>query len=187
MRKIFLPFALILFIGLTMVNCGPSKADQERIAKADSILKADSIAKAEAEAEAARIEKEKQDSIEKARQDSIAKKEERRKAGIMMTFTIPREGTCTLYSSGKIKCGKNQIGSWKRAYGVIQVFVDFPAMEGEIYEGFIIGDRFYYDFFGSEGASDMYYNAAAGTVTWGVEQETKKLSQCSSVKVIKED
>ncbi|MDE7414250.1 MAG: cell envelope integrity protein TolA [Muribaculaceae bacterium] len=175
--------ALVVLLGLSLTGCGPTKTEREVNAKMDSIAQADSIAKAEE----ARIEKERQDSIAKAEEEARAKKEARRKAGIMMSFTIPGKNTCTLYANGSIKAGKRKVGSWHKAYGVIQVEMDFGKYDSEIFEGFIIGDRLYYDFFGSEGACELSYNAAGKTITMGCDYITKSLSQCKSVKVTKEE
>ncbi|MDE5869469.1 MAG: hypothetical protein K2H18_04480 [Muribaculaceae bacterium] len=68
MKQFLLPSALMLIAGLTVVSCGPTRAERELAARRDSIRRADSIAAVEA----ARIEKARQDSIEKAIQDSIA-------------------------------------------------------------------------------------------------------------------
>ncbi len=65
MKKLIFPALAILFIGmLGLPSCGPSKADKEAAAKADSIRKADSIANLEKERE--RMKQELLDSIQNA-------------------------------------------------------------------------------------------------------------------------
>lgn len=58
-RFIIVTAIVVFLFGISTVGCGPSQAEREAIARADSIIRADSLAKAEA----ARIEQARRDSI----------------------------------------------------------------------------------------------------------------------------
>lgn len=107
-------------------------------------------------------------------------------AGKKYSFKIPGAGTCTLASNGRVLVSGKVKGTWKKSNGAIFVEVDFQNYESDIYAGVIVGDRFYYDYFGSEGCGDeSYYNSSIKAVYWELPEEYRYLSQLKSVKVTK--